>query len=169
MRCRSIIVMFALGFAFATPLVFAQQFSSVEERMSSSDFKAAGLDKLSPEELARLNAFIRSEVDTRTAEAQVEGARAQDVNNAERMGFKDYSGHRDKITSRITGTFKGWTGGTTFTLDNGQVWRQSDSDSVLAGVHLENPVVDITPGLLGGVWYLQVQGYGSSAKVERVQ
>jgi hypothetical protein len=29
--------------------------------------------------------------------------------------------------------------------------------------------VDITPGLLGGVWYLQVQGYGSSAKVERVQ
>jgi len=169
MRCRSLILVLAIGLAVATPLAFAQQFSSLEERMSSSDFKAAGLDKLSPDELARLNAFIRGEVDTRTEEAHVAGAREQDLSDAQRMGFKDFSGHREKITSSISGTFKGWSGSTTFTLENGQVWRQAESDSVLAGVHLENPVVHISPGLMGGVWYLQVEGYGATTKVERVQ
>src|SRR5688572_10963425 len=34
-------------------------FSSLEERMSHADFKAAGLDKLTPEELAALNEWLR--------------------------------------------------------------------------------------------------------------
>ena len=168
MRCRSLILMLAAGLAFAAPLVFAQQFSSVEERMSSADFKAAGLDKLSPEELARLNAFIRNEVSTRTAQAHAQGVREQDRSDALRMGFKDYYGDRDKITSTIPGTFRGWSGGTEFTLANGQVWRQSDPSSQLVGVHLENPVVYISPGMMG-TWFLQVEGYGSYTKVERVK
>jgi len=168
MRCRSLILMLAAGLAFAAPLVFAQQFSSVEERMSSTDFKAAGLDKLSPEELARLNAFIRNEVDTRTAQAHAQGAREQDRSDALRMGFKDYYGDRDRITSTIPGTFKGWTGSTEFTLANGQVWRQSDPTSQLLGIRIENPVVHISPGMMG-TWNLQVEGYGAFTKVERVK
>jgi hypothetical protein len=169
MRFRSLIITLLAGFAFAAPLVLAQQFSSVEERMSSSDFKAAGLDKLSPEELARLNEFIRNEVQARTAQAREAGAHAQDLSDAARMGFKNYNGERGKITSRIPGMFKGWDGATTFTLENGQVWRQVDSASQLAGVHLNNPVVHISPGVMGGIWYLQVEGYGATTKVERVQ
>jgi hypothetical protein len=169
MRRSLLIVSLAIGLAFATSLAVAQQFSSVEERMSSSDFKAAGLDKLSPEELARLNAFIKGEVEVRTEQARDAGARAQDLNDAARIGFADFHGHREKITSTIPGTFRGWNGGTTFTLENGQVWRQSDSGSQLVGIHRENPVVHISPGLMSGTWYLQVEGYGATTKVERVQ
>jgi hypothetical protein len=167
MRFRHLLIMLAAGLAFALPLALAQQFSSLEERMSSSDFKAAGLDKLSPEELSRLNAFIKNEVQARTTQAREAGAREQDRNEAARIGLKDYHGERNEIVSRIPGTFKGWSGGTIFTLENGQVWRQTDG-SQFVGIHLESPTVHITPGLVGG-WNLQVEGYGSYAKVERVQ
>jgi hypothetical protein len=152
----------------AAPFALAQQFSSLEERMSSQQFKDAGLDKLSPEELAKLNAFIRNEVNARTAQAHEAGAREQNKNDAARIGFRDYYGERGEVVSRIPGTFRGWSGGTTFTLENGQVWRQTDT-STLAGVHLENAVVHITPGLMDNTWFLQVEGYNSSVKVERVQ
>ena len=167
MRCRHLLVSLLVCVAIAAPLAFAQQFSSVEERMSSADFKAAGLDKLSPEELAKLNAFIKNEVEARTARAHAEGAREQNMNDAGRIGFTDYHGARDEIVSRIPGTFKGWSGGATFKLENGQVWRQIDG-SEFVGIHLENPVAHITPGLIGG-WNIQIEGYGSFAKVERVQ
>ena len=71
MRCRHLFVSLLACVAIAAPLAFAQQFSSVEERMSSADFKAAGLDKLSPEELAKLNAFIKNEVETRATNQKV--------------------------------------------------------------------------------------------------
>ncbi|HTD28675.1 MAG TPA: hypothetical protein VK660_04740 [Xanthomonadaceae bacterium] len=168
MRQRLLIVSLIAGLALAAPMVFAQQFSSVEERMSSSDFKAAGLDKLSPEELAKLNDFIKHEVDTRTAQAHEVGARENDNSNIAKIGFKHYEGKRDEIVSRIPGTFTGWTGHSTFTLENGQVWRQADPDSELVGVRLVNPEVHITPGFLG-TWQLHVEGYGTFTKVERVQ
>ncbi len=168
MRLRHLFAALAACLVLAAPLAFAQQFSSVEERMSSQQFKEAGLDKLSPEELAKLNAFIRNEVNVRTAQAHEAGAREQNKNDAGRIGFKDYYGERGEVVSRIPGTFKGWHGGTVFTLENGQVWRQIDSTE-LAGVNIENAVVHITPSLVGNGWFLQVEGYGSYTKVERVQ
>ena len=42
MRFRNLFVPLLVCLSFAAPLAMAQQFSSVEERMSSADFKAAG-------------------------------------------------------------------------------------------------------------------------------
>ncbi len=168
MRCRSPILMLAAALAFATPLVFAQQFSSAEERMSSSDFKAAGLDKLSPEELARLNAFIRNEVDRHAMQAREQGIREENRTEADRMGLKNYSGERGEIDSRVPGAFTGWQLGTTFTLENGQVWRVIQADSPLEGIRLTNPEIHITPGLFDS-WNLRVAGYNKAAKVERIK
>lgn len=166
MRLRTFAAVLAFGLTLAAPMALAQPFSSLEERMSSADFKAAGLDKLSPEELARLNAFIRGEVDRRTSVARQEGMREQDRNDASKMGFRDYHGDRDTITGTIIGDFRGWQGGTTFTLDNGQVWRQIDAEQF--SIRLKNPTVVISPGLMG-TWFLKVDGYGSTTKVERVK
>ncbi len=170
MRRRTLAVLFstvvAAGLALAVPAAFGQQFSSLEERMSSTEFKAAGLDKLTPEELARLNAFIRGEMDKRTAVARQEGMREQDRNDAAKMGFRDYHGDRDTITSSIVGQFNGWSGGTTFTLANGQVWHQIEPDQF--SIRLNNPGVTISPGVLG-TWFLKVDGYGSTTKVERIK
>jgi hypothetical protein len=166
MRCRTLVASLAICLSLAIPLAFAQQFSSLEERMSSSDFKAAGLDKLSPEELAKLNAFVRSEVDKRTVQAREEGIREQDRNDAAKIGFRDYHGETDTITSAIAGDFHGWGGSTTFTLENGQVWRQVEADTF--SIRLKNPEVEISPGLMG-TWFLKVKGYGSATKVERIK
>ena len=57
---RMLLVSLVLSAAMAGSAL-AQNFSSVEERMTEAEFKAAGLDKLSPEELAALNAFIAAE------------------------------------------------------------------------------------------------------------
>ena len=44
----------------AAPSALAQEFSSLEERMSSDDFTSAGLERLSADELARLNDWLRA-------------------------------------------------------------------------------------------------------------
>ena len=49
-----------LFLVLAAPAAIAQEFSSLEERMSSDDFSAAGLERLSAEELARLNDWLRA-------------------------------------------------------------------------------------------------------------
>ena len=43
-----------------TGLAAAAEFSSLEERMSQSQFHAAGLDKLSPQELADVVSYLVS-------------------------------------------------------------------------------------------------------------
>lgn len=137
----------------------AQSFSSLEERMSAADFKAAGLDKLSAEELERLNDWLRGNVG---AQASAGYPPAGD-----RIGFRDPD-PTGTVVSQIDGEFTGWTGKTRFRLKNGQVWQQIDSDARMAGVKLDSPGVRIEQGLFGS-WMLQVDGYNSQVRVKRLQ
>lgn len=155
---RRIFLLAAL-LAPAAPLS-AQEFSSLEERMSGAEFKAAGLEKLSPEELAALNAWLRGNAGAArmtAAPAMVE----------DRRGLVE-SSSRDMIVSRIVGEFTGWTGNTRFRLENGQVWEQRDN-ARLTGVRMDSPVVTLKPSILGNAWYLSVEGYNATAKVRRVK
>lgn len=143
----------ALGLPASTT---AQEFSSLEERMSAAEFKAAGLDKLSAEELARLNAWLRNK-----SSSLGSGAAGYDP-----RGLRAPGGDRP-IGSRIVGEFRGWSGpGTRIELDNGQVWETVDGSSLV--VKLDNPRVSITPGSFGS-WFLKVDGYNTSAKVKRIR
>jgi hypothetical protein len=146
----------------AAPL-WAQAFSSLEERMSHAEFKAAGLEKLSAEELAALNAWLRAQGLHAPAAASPATAASED-----RRGFFQRSS-REAIVSRIPGEFTGWTGNTRFELENGQVWEQHGDHSRLVGVTLNNPTVTIKPSLIGGAWYLSVEGYNTQTKVRRVK
>lgn len=158
MRLRHFLVALALCLAVA-PLAFAQQFSSLEERMSSQQFKDAGLDKLTPEQLAKLNEFIRNEVNARTAQTR--------KSDQDRFGFHE-SNDRDSLVTRIEGTFTGWDGHTVFHLNNGQVWEQIDSSETLEGIKVDNPIVKIEPGFMGS-WVLSIDGYNGTAKVKRIK
>lgn len=137
----------------------AQQFSSVEERMSAADFKRAGLDKLSAEELAALNEWLQQDSTRRVAAVAAEDRRG--------MRAQTPSDERP-VTSRLPGEFTGFSNGTVFRLENGQVWRSIDPEGTLEGVRLSNPSVTIKKGLFG-IWRLYVEGYNTSAKVERVE
>ena len=139
----------------------------LQQQMSSAEFKAAGLEKLSPEELAALNAWLQGKVRNATAtaleQAREEGRQEVIVKN---RGFFDF-GSSEPITAHLAGNFDGFAKGNRYTLDNGQVWEQSEAAS-LAGVHKTNPSVSIKPGI-GGVWYMKIDGYNTAAKVRRIK
>jgi len=136
----------------------------IEREMTPQEFKAAGLDKLSAEELAKLNQWLGRKIDTVVTEAT---AQAKDKVEEENRGFFHF-GSNEPIVARMTGQFRGFAKGREFTLDNNQVWRQTDGAS-LVGVKLDAPEVRITPSIAGNAWYLAVKGYNTRAKVERVK
>lgn len=157
-----IFIAFVCAFSLFATAAIAKEFSSVEEQMTSSQFKSAGLNKLSSEELAALNAWIRANQPAPGAS----GAYDRAADDQKRIGFND-SAARSDISSNIIGEFKGFGGGTIFKLENGQIWQVESGE--LGGIKaMTNPKVTIRPGLIGG-WRLQVEGYNSVAKVKRIQ
>ncbi len=162
----------ALSLMFAPAALFAQDFSSLEERMSYNEFKAAGLDKLSPEELQKLNEWLRDRAAATLAApaaaayapAPATPAAAPEVDT---RGLRQASSRGDTIYSKIPGEFLGWSGVTRFRLENGQVW-ESFSDTSTLRVKLQNPNVRIEQGLFGA-WYLKLDDYNATAKVKRIQ
>jgi hypothetical protein len=159
-----------VGFALLISAGTAAQtgFSSLEERMTAREFREAGLDKLSDEELATLNRWIR---DRSLAEGELPDGltRAESTDGTtDRRGMPGESGRGDApIQSRIVGEFSGWSGNTQFELENGMVWQQMDGRS-FASRRMDNPEVEISRGLIGG-WYLQVDGYNARTRVRRIR
>jgi hypothetical protein len=47
----------------------------------------------------------------------------------ERFKRKQDEEQRERFTGRVVGVFRGWRGGTYFPLDNGQVWRQTGTET----------------------------------------
>ncbi len=140
---------------------------SVQEQMTAAEFNAAGLSKLTPQELAALNAWLQRKVGQETAKA-AETAREEGREEIVRKsrGFLDF-GSSEPIESTIAGEFRGFAMNRSYTLANGQVWEQIEPAS-LAGVRRDNPRVSIRPGLLGS-WFMRIEGYSTGAKVRRVK
>lgn len=130
--------------------------ATLEERMSQADFRAAGLDHLSPEQLQYLNEWLRAH-----------GGAGRPVKPGETPEFYADDSARDVVEGHISGVFTGWRGKSVFKLDNGQEWRQAESGSYDAG-KFENPAVRIKPMLLGS-WLMYVDGCGCSVRVQRIK
>lgn len=154
------LILFAL--LTAVPAAFAQP--PIERTMTPEQFKAAGLDKLSPQELANLNAWLNNTLEVETTKA---ANLAKDKVETENRGFLSF-GKSDPIVAKIAGEFRGFARGRSWTLDNGQVWEQVDAAS-LVGVRKTDPQVRITPSLIGNSWYMQIEGYNTHASVRRVK
>jgi hypothetical protein len=148
-------ILIAVLVLLLAPAALAQNFSSLEERMSAAEFAAAGLDKLSSEELARLNAWL--------AQNSLQGSAS--AFEARRGGAGEPSG--SAFSARLVGEFRGWNGSTRFELDNGQVWEVNDPGASLVTRVMSSPTVRISRGMLSA-WFLKVEGYNAAVKVKRV-
>ncbi|WP_133477533.1 hypothetical protein [Cognatilysobacter segetis] len=153
-----------LAVALACASLAAHAAPPIEQQMTPEQFKAAGLNKLSPQELASLNTWLGRTIETETAKAAVAAKKKVEDEN---RGFFNF-GSSEPVKSAITGEFRGFAMGRTYTLDNGQVWRQIDEAS-LAGVRKTHPEVVISPSVIGNAWYMGIKGYGTRAKVMRVK
>jgi hypothetical protein len=136
---------------------YAQNTDGLQQRMSSAEFKAAGLDKLSPQELQNLDGWLRTHAKVTT----------KIVSSSGKPVFYADSTKREKINAHIVGHFGGWQGSSQFTLDNGQVWKQVGSDKPEC-MTSDHPVAKVKPTLFGG-WLMFVEGCNDNSHVERVR
>lgn len=148
----------------------ASDFTSLEEQMNGREFQEAGLHKLSADELAALNAYIRErnllpDSEGAPAEARTSGGEVLPP-SVDLRGFENRE-TPDAIVSRIKGRFRGWQGnGTRFELENGQVWEQMDSETF--AIDVDNPTVTIR-NFAFGTWRLKVDGYNNQIRVRRIK
>jgi hypothetical protein len=153
----------------------AEGFSSFEEQMTGKEFSAAGLKKLSKQELDVLNDWIRrhslatldtpkSGLVTSYSKNDQHDLKSEDEDEDE---GKEKKKERTTITSTLVGKFGGWDGQTVYKLENGMIWAQADKDKFYTK-DVENPVVIIEPGMFRS-WRLRVEGFDEDCKVKRIQ
>lgn len=169
-------VLIAAALAASMP-AFAQQ-TRIEDRLTASEFREAGLGKLSAAELSRLNALLAREpiapaaaVPATDADVEARIAQAREAGRLEALGedrgLRPAAESREPIESTIPGAFAGFAPGREYTLANGQVWKQIDGASI-AGARGQDIAARVRPGFMGA-WWLQVDGYNTQAKVERIR
>lgn len=120
----------------------------VESRFSAEQFQAAGLHRLSTDELDTLNRLLRDD--------QASVVRRATAPNRE----------QEPVRSTLVGEFRGWNNGTIFVLANGESWRVTEGSYSVRTIN--SPAVTIRPGVISG-WYMEVDGHPVKAKVRRVK
>ena len=107
--------LFILGSARAAWAADEVLSGSIKEMMSPEEFKAAGLNKLSSEELEKLNAWLQGyrETTEKVTEKKTE----------KRVAASQSFFHHDPIVSRVDGSFAGLKGRTVIKLEDGTVWK----------------------------------------------
>jgi hypothetical protein len=164
----------------ASAPVCAQQTVELQQQMGATEFKASGLEKLSPSELQHLQQWLAEHAGTLATSipaSEVKSATAVTGNEAVRSRRSWFSHKSDSadakadtkarntVTSKIAGAFNGWDPGSILTLENGQKWRVVDGSSLTVRETMASPEVTVKPGFLGS-WTLKVRGYNTTAKVK---
>ena len=109
---------------------------------SSEEFKAAGLEKLSPAELAKLNAWIQG---YREKAEKVAEKKASERAEREKMSL---------IVSRVDGIWNGVVSGMVIQLEDGSKWKLANSDEHYGG-RADHPAVAVwKAGMFG--WKMRV-------------
>ena len=113
MKTTSLLIsLFAMALACGSAIADNKSFPGVETLMSPEEYKAAGLEKLTPTEREALNRWL---IRYTVGEAPVLRGTNEEVKVAD---------DAFEVTACVKPPFKGWSGDTVFYLDNGQVWRQ---------------------------------------------
>jgi len=117
---------------------------SIKEVMSPEEFKAAGLNKLSADELQKLDAWLQ-------------GYRQVTEQAAEKKATARASRTKmDLIVSRVDGTFNGLTGRTIIRLEDGTVWKQANAEDRYRSRVTDHPATAVVHGVFG--YKMQIEG-----------
>jgi hypothetical protein len=136
-----------------------QSASSLQDSMTSDEFKKAGLDKLSPDELNALNQWMkgyRHQAETKAAEKATEQTKEQAKQEATTEAKQKFNRNwlsTDRIFSRIDGEFHGMRRGgkkIIIRLEDGTVWKQVNNDTdQLEAKMTDHPPVMVTHSAVG--------------------
>src|SRR6266436_2789988 len=131
---------FILGLAEPTRAAPKETSGSIQEMMSPEEFSAAGLNKLSPEELQKLDAWLQGyrQVAEKKATARAERTKL------------------DLLVSRVDGSFNGLTGGTVIRLEDGTAWKQANADDHFRPRVTDHPGAVVVHTLFG--YKMRIEG-----------
>jgi len=167
------------GLLFAVLVVVVPAQERFTDRLSAEEKKAVGLELLTPEQVAALNALVQrdrqlgavQEREQAKAElreevkAQVKAEVKEQAKAEIRTEQQQARETETRVLSRILGKYSGWDGTTLFKLENGQVWRQSEP-AVFYTKPVDSPAVLIEK-VYGG-WRLYDQN-GGWVRVVRIR
>src|SRR5205814_5637779 len=146
---RCVTVGFCVILASVEPARGAQpeMSGSIREMMSADEFKAAGLNKLSADELQKLDAWLQGyrQVTEQTAEKK-----------ATTKAAAESQAKLDLLVSRVDGTFNGLTGRTVIRLEDGTVWRQANAEDQYRPKVTDHPAAAVIHGVFG--YKMRIEG-----------
>jgi hypothetical protein len=132
---------------------------SVQELMTPDEFKAAGLDKLSEDELQHLDAWLqgyRQTTEKRVSE-QAEKKATEEIKKAtEEAKARAPKVMVERVVSRVDGTLTGLTGRTVIKLEDGTVWKQANIDDRYQPQVTDHPMVLVSHSPFG--YKMRVEG-----------
>lgn len=168
-------------------MVFAAATAAGAEEFSKSltpdEFAAAGLNKLTPEELARLDALVHRQRSGEVAKAQEETAkkvrteteakvRAEVAAEEQKKPHQSLLGRMkvmltpgtqveyERVETQLVGPFRGYDPGKVLTLSNGQQWQVTDGTYWAPKRDANKPrKVIIEPGTFGS-FFLNIEEGG---------
>ena len=146
--------------------------------LPADEFAAAGLAKLTPAELAKLNALVAQyreippQPTTKEPAATKPGpsprlpAWVSAVITLQKVESHPEQDHA--LESRLVGSFSGWTGRSTFRLENGQLWAQANRESYDYYPTLKSPKITIRPSSFGSYW-MEIEGVHQRCRVKPIK
>lgn len=163
-----------LAFALTCTLASAEsKFPGIESIMTLEEFRTAGLDKLSPAEIAVLNQAItkhlegavQTEVAKQSDSIRKAAADEERRSILARFGLPEIDLNQDwKNDPVLSATVTGWVGGNSFKLDNGQVWEGTEPITY----ELNGKSIRVLPRP-GGQFSLEVEGKNTTIRIRRVK
>jgi len=134
----------------------------VEETMRPEEFKAAGLDKLSEDELQQLDAWLqgyrqstqKKAAEQAQAKAEVEIKKATE--KATEEANKTARTKLDSLASRVDGSIDGLKGHTQIRLEDGTVWKQVNVDDHFRATITDHPAAVVLHTTFG--YKMRVEG-----------
>jgi hypothetical protein len=134
-----------LVFACAAGVYAAREETSggIQQSMTPEEFRAAGLNKLSPDELQKLNAWLQGYREVAEKKATERAAKVEHTK-------------LDMLVSRVDGTFNGLTGRTVIRLEDGTVWKQANAEDRYRPRVTDHPAAVVIHGIFG--YKMQVDG-----------
>ena len=137
---------FCVMLAWVEPATAAppEMSGSIKEMMSPEEFKAAGLNKLSADEIQKLDAWLQG-----YRQVTEQAAEKKATSRASRTKM-------DLIVSRVDGTFNGLTGRTIIRLEDGTVWKQANADDRHRARVTDHPAAAVIHGVFG--YKMQIEG-----------
>jgi hypothetical protein len=127
----------------------------LQDSMTAQEFKAAGLEKLSAEELANLNAWLqgyRQATETKAAEK----ATAETTKKVTEEVTAQAHQRLNRVESRVDGRVPHLTGHSMIKLEDGTVWRQANAEDRYSSPAIDHPKAVVTRGVFG--WKMRISG-----------